>query len=174
VRRKHRESGTRPPAKTPEQMEAARERITGNRAPWWNGGRNLTDQGYVMVLAPHDYPFPESLNSFRRIREHRMVMELHLGRALTSKEVVHHINGQRTDNRIENLELHANNSAHMAEHSAELAETMRRISAATRSIPATCQGCGSEYRTNARSTGKCASCRSASYEAKRKGKRRTG
>lgn len=60
------------------------------------GTGSYTREGYVRVWCSKRQS---------RIAEHRLVMENHLGRELTPKETVHHINGNPEDNRIENLEL---------------------------------------------------------------------
>ena len=51
--------------------------------------------------------------------EHRFLMELKLGRYLTRKEVVHHKNGIRNDNSMENLELLDSQSKHISTHNNE-------------------------------------------------------
>ena len=62
--------------------------------------------GYVYVLAPRDHPIKGKEHGKRRyIAEHRLIMERHLGRVLLDSEKVHHRNANKTDNRIENLEI---------------------------------------------------------------------
>lgn len=46
------------------------------------------------------------------IAEHRLIIENYIGRKLTSKEVVHHINGDKRDNRIKNLEVFPSKGTH--------------------------------------------------------------
>jgi hypothetical protein len=65
--------------------------------------------GYILVRAPKHHPRARPDGS---LYEHRLVMENHLDRHLERSEVVHHINGVRDDNRIENLQLRSSRKDH--------------------------------------------------------------
>lgn len=73
----------------------------GAKHPGWKGGRHIDNNGYVRVLY---YPNP-GLKASGYVKEHVLVMQQHIGRKLVRGETVHHKNGLKTDNRLENLEL---------------------------------------------------------------------
>lgn len=83
---------------------AKKHRMSGS--PKWKGGRRKLNRKYFEVLLPFDSPYLEMAGKSRNILEHRLVMAQSLGRCLQSYEIVHHKNGIKDDNRIENLELH--------------------------------------------------------------------
>lgn len=78
------------------------ETIVGEKHFQWRGGKYKTG-GYIYVYKP-DHPQAKR-NKRHYVAEHRLVMEEHLGRYLESYEVIHHKNGVRDDNRLENLQL---------------------------------------------------------------------
>lgn len=67
----------------------------------WVGGRVFIS-GYYYVYSP-DHPY--AVKNGRYVAEHRLVAEKKIGRYLTNDEVAHHINGIKTDNRPENIEV---------------------------------------------------------------------
>ena len=98
-----------------EATASAKSKMTGPRNPAWRGGVTYRRShgnyiGARYVRTPPDL-MPMS-TKIGYIMEHRMVMARHLGRCLTRTEVVHHINHNPLDNRLENLMLFATNREH--------------------------------------------------------------
>ena len=75
------------------------------------GSRFVDNNGYIRVY----YPTHPHCDNGGNVREHVMLMEKKIGRLLEKDEVVHHINGNKQDNRIENLQL-MTRSEHMKLH----------------------------------------------------------
>ena len=84
------------------QIDGTKKALTGK--PSWNKGkgkRYIFDRGYKYILMP-EHPMARK-NGY--IAEHRLVMSKYLKRELYQNELIHHINGIKDDNRIENLSL---------------------------------------------------------------------
>ena len=94
-----------------EQCSRAQKGKFGEKSGAWKGGR-YESLGYIMVyISPDDF-FSPMRSKTGYIREHRLVMAKSLRRCLLPWEVVHHKNGVKNDNRLENLELIDSNSRH--------------------------------------------------------------
>lgn len=99
----------------PRRVAAKRDQF-GERNVSWKGGR-MTHNGYVYLRRPDH---PRAVKGY--VAEHDLMMEEHLGRHLkvfgfndTRNEVVHHLNEEKQDNRIENMML-TTHGEHQAIH----------------------------------------------------------
>jgi len=81
-------------------IKAARGRV-GPKHPNWKGGRYKDPNGYIRILEPGHL----NANGRGYVLEHVLIISESLGRPLEKYEIVHHKNGVKDDNRIENLEL---------------------------------------------------------------------
>lgn len=80
----------------------------GNKNSNWKGGIKKHRGGYVCLHSPN-HPF-RSVDNY--VLEHRLVMEKYIGRYLKHSEHVHHKNGIKNDNRLENLQIIMNKTHH--------------------------------------------------------------
>jgi hypothetical protein len=88
----------------------------GEKHPNWKGGR-INSRGYVLVYKPNH---PCARDGY--VSEHRLVWEQHNHKLLPEGFIIHHLNGIKSDNRIENLL-----ALSTKEHSRVLPETAKRI-----------------------------------------------
>lgn len=103
----------------------------------WKGGTTLDTNGYKLITLKK-----------RQVKEHRLVMEKHLGRKLNPAEIVHHINGIKTDNRIENLAVMSQRE-HMIIHQTLVNRWSKKNTE--------CRACGTTKRRH-HSRGLCRHC----------------
>lgn len=107
----------------------------------WEDGRTLDKHGYVEVYAPMH---PHARARSGKVFEHRLLMEVVLGRYLQPKEVVHHLDDHPRHNFPENLSVYATNADHLR------AELTGRKKASPRSSTPGAYGCN-------QSAGRCPS-----------------
>jgi len=117
----------------------------------WKGGV-IYNNGYKLVMCD-DPGHPHKIQG-KYIYEHRRVMEKSIGRYLSKTEKVHHINGDITDNRIENLVLCQSNSDHFKRfHKSILSDLMPKIPSPQ------CPRCGSaKTGSRGKKSYQCRSC----------------
>lgn len=95
----------------------------GELNPNFKSGKYINHQGYIVVLVPAK---ERNKKENKYIFEHRLVIEKCIGKKIKSTEQVHHINGVKTDNRLENLEL-LGIGEHASKHQQELRKSIGEV-----------------------------------------------
>lgn len=101
-----------------KQWSTKKSARRGEAHSQWKGGRSITGKGYEKLnINLIDPKFHCMADNSGWVLTHRIVMAEHLGRPLLPEEVVHHIDENKRNNAIENLEL-SSRKQHMQAHKA--------------------------------------------------------
>lgn len=113
----------------------------GEKNGYWKGGRTVTGHGYVLVRVGVEHHLADVRGY---AYEHRIVAEQKIGRRLFPNELVHHINGDKQDNRPENLEIVSDQFHHRIRH--RKSKSRRRLPGESNpQISCRC-GCGQQFQ----------------------------
>lgn len=91
-----------------------RPHLQKENSPNWKGGKYTDSHGYVMVHVGKNLEVKSKWESYQK--EHVVVMEKQLGRKLLKEECVHHIDGNRQNNKPINLVVIKSNKHHRIAH----------------------------------------------------------
>jgi hypothetical protein len=108
--------------------------------PNWRGGRHIASNGYVKVRVGAAHHLADSSGY---AYEHRLVAEEKICRRLLKGEIVHHVDGDKTNNAPENLEVEAGVAEHFVHHRRS-GKRLRNPGEPNRKISCSC-GCGETF-----------------------------
>jgi hypothetical protein len=113
--------------------------LRGSNNPNWRGGKTITQHGYVLIRVGCEHHLADVRGY---AYEHRLVAEEKLERHLEEGEVIHHRNGNKTDNRPENIEVLPSIGHHLQVHAQN--KDTRRVGEGNPTISCAC-GCGNKF-----------------------------
>lgn len=122
-------------ARTPDGMASYRAKMTGPNNPAWKGGvtyfrKHGNYKPIKYIRCPAEFLPMARKDGY--VMEHRLLAAMAMGRCLLRVEVVHHLNHDPQDNRLENLEVFASNRDHkLYEHHGSPAPIWRGSSLST-------------------------------------------
>lgn len=87
------------------------KRGKGEESISWKGGKFKANNRWFIYQPDHIF-----CDHHGYVLQYRLIMEKHLGRYLKPEEVIHHINGNKDDDRLKNLKLFSNQREHIKEH----------------------------------------------------------